>query len=154
MSKPTVDDYIKQGIYGPKEIKPEEKRLYLGTFRERVLIALTKRQVGQNEVNQEVEHLMQENREAHLFLNGHMNYSFLSKYIQKANAYGISYTMVTNKEYNSEYGLVFAKDYAIHKENILLEENADQTATQATKQTNQKDKKQPSSFFGRLFHKK
>ncbi|MBC8930811.1 DUF1694 domain-containing protein, partial [Escherichia coli] len=36
-----IDDYLEKGMYGAKEINPAEKKNYSGTYRERVLIALT-----------------------------------------------------------------------------------------------------------------
>lgn len=147
LSKPTVDDYLQQGIHGPKELKPEEKRLYLGTYRERVIIVLTQMQVSEENVDKEVEQLMKENSEAHLFLNGHMNYSFLSKYIQLARKYNITFTVVTNKEYNSPYGLVIAHDYAVNKEDIFFHKNKEEAKEQQAT-----PKKQ--SFFKKLFKRK
>lgn len=150
MSKPTVDDYLQQGIYGPKELKPEEKRLYLGTYRERVIIVLTQLQVSEENVYKEVEQSMQKNRQAHLFLNGHMNYSFLSKYIQKANELSITYTVVTNKDYNSKYGLVFAHDYAVNKDDIFVHYNKEETDKTKEPETNQ-EKVEKQSLFKKIF---
>ncbi|MEK5037091.1 DUF1694 domain-containing protein [Sporosarcina sp. FSL K6-3457] len=36
-----VDDYLQRGFYGAKEMKPAECRKFLGTIRERIIIALT-----------------------------------------------------------------------------------------------------------------
>ncbi|MBA4538254.1 YueI family protein [Bacillus aquiflavi] len=144
MVKPTVDDYLQKGIYGQKEIKPDERRKFLGTLRERVIVALKQSQVREKKVYPEVEMLMKQHPKAHLYLNGHMNYADLSKYIHVANRYGIRYTMVTNKEYNSEIGLVLAYDYAIDKEHIYLEQ-------QEEKQT---EKKKKPSLLKKIFTKK
>ncbi len=45
MSDKTVDLYLQQGMYGPLQTKPDERHLFLGSPRERVIIALTKGQV-------------------------------------------------------------------------------------------------------------
>ncbi|WP_335869426.1 YueI family protein [Bacillus sp. 2205SS5-2] len=145
MSKKTVDDYLQDGIYGAKEINPDERRRYLGTLRERVVIALTQSQVRRSGVYPEVEDLMKQNAGAHLYLNGNMNYSYLSDYIKKSNKHSIQYTMVTNKEYNSEYGLVFAHDFAIDKEDIFLSD----TPKSVSAPKNQKK----MSLFKKLFKK-
>jgi uncharacterized protein YueI len=50
-----------------------------------------------------------------------MSYSYLSKYIKSASKYKVEYTIVTNKEHNSEIGLVLAHDYAIDKPDIYVE---------------------------------
>ncbi|KKK36107.1 hypothetical protein WQ57_21255 [Mesobacillus campisalis] len=120
MGKQNVDDYLQQGIHGPKEIKPAERRRFLGTLRERVVVALTQGEVMGKKVQPELGMIFMENSEAHLYLNGNIPYSALSKYIKAAEDQGIAYTIVTNKEYNSEYGLVLAYDHAIDKEEITL----------------------------------
>ena len=79
-----LDEYIQQGIHGPREINPDERRKFLGTLRERVVVVLTKSQVREPGTYKEVEDLMQKNRQATLFLNGNMNYSYLSDYIKLA----------------------------------------------------------------------
>ena len=45
LTESNVEDYLKQGMYGPKETNPDERRKYLGTLRERIEMALTKAQV-------------------------------------------------------------------------------------------------------------
>lgn len=63
---------------------------------------------------------MKDNPQLHLFLNGHIAYRYLSKYIKKANQYKLEYTIVTNKEYNTKVGLILAHDDAVNKENIYV----------------------------------
>lgn len=116
-----MDDYLQQGIHGVKETKPDERRRFLGTIRERVVVALTQAQVAAKNVEPEVERLMDENRTAHLYLNGNMTYSVFSKYIEAAKKKDIAYTMVTNKEHDSDLGLVLAHGHAIDKEDIFIE---------------------------------
>ncbi|SID83289.1 Uncharacterized conserved protein [Mycobacteroides abscessus subsp. abscessus] len=50
-----VDDYVKQGMYGQKQTKPDERRKFLGTIRERIVIALTQPQVRREGTHREVE---------------------------------------------------------------------------------------------------
>ncbi len=116
-----IDDYIQRGIHGAKETKPAERRKFLGTIRERIVIALTQAQVRERGIYQQVEAAIEENRKARLYLNGHMYYEELSKYTKIASKYQVHYTIVTNKNRNSEIGLVLAYDYAIDKEEIYVE---------------------------------
>jgi uncharacterized protein YueI len=120
MNDNNVDDYLQQGIHGAKQTKPDERRKFLTTLRERTVIALTQAQVMKNGVEPEVAKLMDDNLQAHLFLNGNLSYSYLSKYIKAAEQREIEFTIVTNKEYDSELGLVLAHEYAVDKENIYL----------------------------------
>lgn len=59
---------------------------------------------------------MKEYPGAHLFLNGNMNYEELSKYVKLATKNKIEHKIVTNKEHDTEIGLVLAMDDAIDKE--------------------------------------
>lgn len=147
MSNPNLDDYIKQGVYGAKETKPEERREFLGTLRERVVIALKQSQVLEDGVYQEVENTIKSSNGAKLYLNGHLDYGYLSKYIKVANTYKMEYTIVTNKDYVSEIGLLVAYDHAIEKEEIFVLEN------KGTKDLQKEEKKGFFSNLGSLFKK-
>ncbi|MGE8077621.1 YueI family protein [Peribacillus loiseleuriae] len=124
MSGKNVDEIIQQGIHGQKELKPEERKRYLGTIRERIIAVLTQPQVRDKEVYQEFMNLMKKHPQALLFANGNMEYSSLKKYIEAARINKIPYKMVINKDYNTDIGLVLAFEYAIDKEEIFLEKKA------------------------------
>ncbi|MCQ6280516.1 YueI family protein [Bacillus sp. EB600] len=143
MNKPSVDDALKEGMYGPKEIKPEERRQFLGTLRERIVVVLKNGQVTEQKVYPQIEQNIKEHPTAHLFLNGNIDYEQLSKYVKLANKYHIEHTIVTNKEHNTEIGLVLAMDHAIDKEEIYVEKiDAMSTQNEAVKK---------KSFFSKLF---
>ncbi len=132
MNKKTVDDILQEGIHGPKEIKPAERKEFLGTIRERVVVVLTQAQVYQKQIPNGFMDLLKTNKEAKLYLNGHINYSHLSKFVKAADEHGIQFKIVTNKEYNSPNGLVLAYDHAINKENITLMEQSAENKTEET----------------------
>ncbi|MCA1056142.1 YueI family protein [Rossellomorea aquimaris] len=125
MTKPTIDDYLENGMYGQKQTKPDERRKFLGSLRERVVIALTQNQVREKKVYKEVEESLKEHKGAKLLLNGNMHYSYLTKYIKLAGQYGVSFSMVTNKETETEIGLLLAYDHAIDKEEIYVTKQPD-----------------------------
>lgn len=122
MAGKSVEDILEQGIHGVKEINPAERRKFLGTLRERIVVALLQSEVRAKDIDPKVKTLFEEHKDAKLFLNGNIAYSDLSKYMKAANDYNIAYTIVNNKEHNSEIGLVLAYDYAIDKEHIFLNE--------------------------------
>ncbi|MEH6944023.1 YueI family protein [Bacillus sp. JJ722] len=148
MSKKTVDDIIEQGIYGAKEINPDERRKFLGTLRERIVIALTSPQVRADQVQSQVEDAIRNNNEAQLYLNGNIDYAYLSKFIKVAQANKVPYTIVTNKEHNSEIGLVLAYDYAIDKEDIYLNDNKSEV-----KSSSKEEKTGGLSFLKKWFRR-
>ncbi|MEH7253321.1 YueI family protein [Neobacillus niacini] len=120
MKKPSVEEVLLQGIHGPLETKPDERRKFLGTLRERIIVALKKSQVVEADIYPQVEQEMKKNPQATLFLNGNMDYSNLSKYVKLATKYNLEHTIVTNKEHDTEIGLILAMDHAIDKEEIYI----------------------------------
>jgi uncharacterized protein YueI len=149
MNKPNVDDILQQGIHGPKEFNPEERRQFLGTLRERIVVVLTQEQVRSKGIFPGIESFLKENPGAHLLFNGNIAYSVISKYVKLAKKYNLSYKMVTNKEYDSEIGLVLAYYHAIDKQEIFIRN--DKPEVQAVARPGKK--KRLSSLFGKIFHK-
>ena len=125
LSKPTIDDYLENGIYGQKQTKPDERRKFLGTLRERIVIALTQSQVREKGIYKEVQDQLKKHPDAKLLLNGNMSYTFLSKYIKLADTYHVSFSMVTNKEIETDIGLVLAYDHAIDQEEIYVQKKSE-----------------------------
>ncbi|CAM3959474.1 YueI family protein [Lederbergia lenta] len=123
MKNSNVDEYLQNGIYGTKQIKPEERKKFLGTLRERIVSVLTKSQVMEHGVYPEVETLMDEHPEATMLLNGDLDYSFLSDYIHLARKKNIPFSIVANQNTKTDIGLVLAYDYAINKEEIYITKN-------------------------------
>ncbi|WP_175986622.1 YueI family protein [Bacillus sp. Marseille-Q1617] len=146
MSKPTIDDYLENGMYGQKQTKPDERRKFLGSLRERIVIALTQNQVREKKVYREVEASLKEHPGAKLLLNGNMNYDYLTKYIKLANQHGVSFSMVTNKESQTDIGLLLAYDHAINKEEIYVEK-------QSAKPVNNKPEPKKKSLFSKIKNK-
>ena len=112
------------GIHGTPELKPAEKALYLSTFRERVFVALTKRQVAQKAVYKEVKQELKGIRNGILYLNGDLPYSMLSKYIKEASKASLSFEIVNDKESDTPLGLVLAsKKDAVEREEIFVHDD-------------------------------
>lgn len=120
LERDQVDEYLQQGIYGPKEIKSDERKRFLGTLRERIVVALTQSQVRESKVLTQIEKIMKDHPKAHLYLNGQIEYNSLSKYLKVAGRIGIPFTIVNNKDVETDIGLVLAYDYAIDKEDIFI----------------------------------
>ncbi|WP_456272574.1 YueI family protein [Bacillus sp. AK031] len=147
MERPSVDEYVQQGMYGQKQTKPDERRKFLGTLRERIVLAMTQSQVRKDGILKQAEAALKENKGAHLYLNGNMSYTYLSKYIKSADKNGIEYTIVTNKEHNSDIGFVLAYSYAIDKEEIYITEGTQTKPKPVVKKATAGKK----SFFSKIF---
>jgi uncharacterized protein YueI len=120
LKKSNVEEVLQQGIHGPLETKPDERRKFLGTLRERIILALKKSQVAEVTIYPQVENEMKKNPQVNLLLNGNMDYTVLSKYVKLAVKHNVEHKIVTNKEHDTEVGLLLAMDHAIDKEEIYI----------------------------------
>lgn len=143
MTESNVEEYLKQAMYGPKETNPDERRHFLGTLRERIEVALTKDQVMEQDIYNEAEQAMIKHPNLHLYLNGQIDYDFLSKYIKLANQNHIPFTIETNKDHKTDIGLVLAHKDAVNKDNIYVTK----TVVQPKLESQSKEKKGLLSFF-------
>jgi uncharacterized protein YueI len=130
LTESNVEDYLKQGMYGPKETNPGERRKFLGTLRERIEVALTKAQVMEEEIYKEIEVAMKKHPKLHLLLNGQIDYRFLSKYVKLADPNGIKFTIINNKEHQTDIGLILAHEDAINKKDIYISKSSFQLELQ------------------------
>ncbi|MCP8616197.1 YueI family protein [Salirhabdus salicampi] len=119
--KKAVDDYIQEGIYGAKETKPDERRRFLGSLRERTVLALTKAQVMKGLGQEEMKEEMRQHPKAKLLLNGQVHSRFFTPYKQIAKQMKVPYTNVSNRDAKSDLGAILTYDEAIDKEHIFLE---------------------------------
>lgn len=120
MTPKSVDDYIQEGIYGAKEINPEERSMFLGTFRERIELALTTGQVIAPNIYSQVENILKVKPGLEMLLNGTIAYPHLSKYIKLANQYKAPFTIVQNEEKETSIGLLLAHKTAVDKDEIFI----------------------------------
>jgi len=143
---PTLEDYLEKGIYGAKEVKPDERKRFLGTIRERIVLALTDGQVYSGKIYPELIDEMKKHPQAKMLLNGQIPYTYLSKYAKLANDYQIPFKIVDHKEHTTDIGLVLAYDnVAIDKENIFIQEKEEKED-----QTVNKEKHGLKGFFKKL----
>ncbi|MCF3944799.1 YueI family protein [Oceanobacillus alkalisoli] len=122
MSKRNVNDYITEGIHGVRLPKEGERIRFLGTLRERVVIALTIGQVMSDSGLQKLDEAMQQHPGTKLIMNGHVAHRFLTEEKALAAKHNISYTTITNEENDTDIGAVLTYDYAINKEEIFIKE--------------------------------
>ncbi|WP_062352745.1 YueI family protein [Bacillus kwashiorkori] len=149
MGGPNLDDYLTKGMYGEKQIKADERRKFLGTIRERVVVVLTNEQIYEDKLSKQIGDYMKSNPKAKLLLNGAINYDFLRKYIQLADKHHIPFTIV-NKDTETNIGLVLTYDYAIDKENIYLKDEDDLLETEQTPKSTNEETGGLKSFLKKL----
>ncbi|MEC1683621.1 YueI family protein [Bacillus mojavensis] len=123
MSDETLDLYLQQGMYGPLETKPDERHLFLGSLRERVLLALTKGQVLRSKPYDEAEQAFKRNKHISLLINGELQYQSYSPYVKMANRNGVPFKVVSDLQFQTPLGLVIAADSAVSHESIYIQDD-------------------------------
>ncbi|WP_416149374.1 YueI family protein [Salipaludibacillus sp. HK11] len=119
MSNQKLEDILKHGIYGSPEIRPEERKLFLSTLAERVYLCLTNSQVRHRGMYPEMEKAMKETKDAHLYINGALNYTSYNNYIQAANKHSLLFTIVNDGQ-DTPLGIVLSADTAINMESEMF----------------------------------
>jgi len=133
MSNKDVNDYLTEGIYGVRLPKEHEREYYLGTLRERIVLVLTVGQVMSDKGLSYLEPAMKEHPDTKLLMNGHVAGKFLKEEKDLANRYNIPYSIISNQENTTDIGAVLTYDYAIHKEDIFINDKEKETETKENK---------------------
>lgn len=148
MQKKNVDDYLSEGIYGTRRPLEAERRKYLGTLRERIVIALTIGQVMTDSALEQLDEAIKNNQDnTQLLINGKISYRFTTGEKALANKHDIPYTIITQDGLDTDIGAVLTYDYAINKESIFIE---DIEAEKAAKEKMKENKVESKSLFSRF----
>ncbi|QBP18757.1 YueI family protein [Acetilactobacillus jinshanensis] len=110
----SVNDRLDRTINGTPKINPDEQRKYLGTFRERVSLAIKISDLkSQNAFNG-----FKKDLEAHpkylLIINGNLTQNLTMPYLAYASQHNIDFTMRTDSFYwtrSQDYGLIYASHH-------------------------------------------
>lgn len=115
-----VLEILEYGIYGTPETKPDERRVFLSTIRERIFLALTKRQVIRKGMYDDAVSLIRSKRGIRLYINGDIGYSFYANYVKEGAKHSVPFTVVT-PEKPTPFGLIIAtENHAVDKEKIFI----------------------------------
>lgn len=88
------EEYIKQHMFGNPQIKPDEKRAFLGNFRERVALALTIGQLQQAGTAEMVTKILKNYPEYRLYINGRMDQDLIDPFMDIAIKENYKYTIL------------------------------------------------------------
>lgn len=103
-----------------------EKNAFLGEYKERVIIALTKEEVEEKLIYPEVEKALAKEIATKMILSRKVNMKFLKKYINLAEKYEVRCKIVDGLSYSSDICLVVASSDAIkRKRNPLVKSRLD-----------------------------
>ncbi|MFC3928463.1 YueI family protein [Streptococcus caprae] len=144
-----INETLTRAAHGENRLDPDQQRQFLGTFRERVVIAVSLEQAQQEETLRFFPNFL--NQESandpnlSLKISPALSMAKQMAYLKLAQEVHIDATIVDETSANSPYGLVLHTDHAIDKENIdfIIPE---ETATSTKKEPEEK-----KSFWKKLF---
>ena len=118
--KSEMEKTLSAGIWGQPQLRPHERRQFLGEFRERVIIYLTLEQVEEEGTYPEVIRAIEDPRAAKLILNSEVDMEAASEYMQLARQRQLQFTTVSSPRISGEAGLVVVSGEAVEEEHIKI----------------------------------
>lgn len=110
-----LNDFIKVKSLGIPTIKPDEKRAFLGNFKERVAMAVTVRQLHDPRIYALLDSVLARYPQYRIYLNGRMSQELITQYMQQAVAHDYRFTVmaqsgmrVTRRITADDFGWVLA----------------------------------------------
>ena len=110
-----LEHFIKTMALGIPTIKPDEKRAFLGNFRERVAMAITIKQLRDARITTMLNAVLTRYPGYRIFLNGRMGESLVNQYMMQALAHNYPFTImnqpgmrVTKRVLQTDFGWVLA----------------------------------------------
>lgn len=124
MSENNVQDYLEKGLYGSPQIKPDEKRKYLGTFRERIYLTMTFSEITDSKKLKDLQAELTTNPKQQLLINGLVDSAIQKKYIALAQKENCLFTLVNSDvtDHQDSIALVYAADHAVDQTCVSVTE--------------------------------
>lgn len=156
----STNDRIDQAMRGgsPK-IDPDQQRKYLGTFRERVDLAVKIQDMGDSRAIKDTETEIKKHPHYTLVINGDLDDNLTAPYMKIASNTNTHFDMESNKDYFTKpdsYGVIYRTDHtAINVSPIDVFDKYPLPNKQNKTSTSKPYKKQPKkeNGFMRLIHK-
>ncbi|WP_436667059.1 YueI family protein [Latilactobacillus sakei] len=140
-----LQQHLDSAIHGAPQTNPDERRRYLGSLRERVLLSITNAELSQPAIQATFESHLPDFKAYHILLNGKNDAA--TNYLAAITKYQVEFTLVNNETAQTAPEaiglLVVAKD-AINCETVAISAKYPSAAP-----TPEKPKKE--GLFGRLF---
>ncbi|MCH4168173.1 MAG: YueI family protein [Streptococcaceae bacterium] len=94
-----IEEKLEQGLYGKPQLKPDEQKKFLGTFRERVILIITNQDVYQDVYQelffQKLTENINESTQLLMKINDLLDDTTKMKFIKLANELKITSTIIT-----------------------------------------------------------
>lgn len=118
VEKSNLEKTISAAFQGGLELKKEERNLYLGQLRERVLQALTLEQVEEKLVYPEIRQFLADEKANKLIIDGKASIPAKERYHSEAKKYAVSFLSLSSPDFQGPIGLVIVSDEAVDRPKI------------------------------------
>lgn len=154
MSEDDVSSRLEQSsMGGTPKVNPDEQRRYLGTFRERVSLAIQIKDLSNPNAVNALQEEFDNNNSYQLIINGNLDHDVVSPFIRLASQNNIKFVIKTDLFYRTapdNYGVVYANSQSINVNPVDFEEKYNQQDTTTDPSNDSEDKQANQSFFGKL----
>jgi uncharacterized protein YueI len=119
--KNDLEKYIEYGLSGTPELKRDEKKHWLGEFRERVVFALTYDQIYRKEAVKIVKEKCKDDRVDKIIVSNNVNQAISGQYMDVAHTYHKDYKTIDLQDEKGNIALVLASEDAVDEKQVLME---------------------------------
>ncbi|MET3558585.1 uncharacterized protein YueI [Streptococcus rupicaprae] len=122
-----LNQTILQKASGENRLNPDQQRLFLGTYRERVVLAITFEEAGlpglKNGLKPILEKLLIDIQPLILKVSSQLDDGLKLYYMRLAHDISLPFSLVSEEASQSPYGIVLHTDHALNRESIGLSNN-------------------------------
>ncbi|WP_125608312.1 YueI family protein [Lapidilactobacillus bayanensis] len=148
-----VNERLTTSMTGTPETLPDQRRQFLGSLRERVLLAIPIKDLANERTFRVFETHLRDFNDQTALINGKVDHRQMGPYLQLLAKENFAFTLVNKSETPIEpdsYALLIVSRTAVNQQTINLLDLYPLITTPTSKKTNEKPAKK--SFFARLFH--
>ena len=113
---------IRTGIHGTPQLRPDEKRRFLGFFKERVIQAVTFKQIQTTEGLQVMEEALRDSRGVELVIHKKARTRAMPLIVQ-ARKQDLDFTIVSNPNLQGEVAVILVAKDAVDVPTLYSEQN-------------------------------
>lgn len=122
LNRSDLEKALSAGLHGAPELGRDEKKRYLGEFRERVFKTLSRKQVVEPGVYPAISEALKDKRVHRMVINGDIDFHLTDKYSKLARKAEKEVTIVSDPEFTGDTGLVLVGKEALDVEVIAVED--------------------------------
>lgn len=122
LNRSDLEKALAAGLHGAPELGRDEKKRYLGEFRERVFRLLSRKQVVEPGIYPAISEALKDKRVHRMVINGDIDFHLTDKYSKLAQKAGKEVTIVSDPEFTGDTGLVLVGKEALDIDEIAVED--------------------------------